>query len=89
MTRARPVAAGAFDEPVDVEVAQLGADRFGRGRDDAAHLVQRLGAGLAGHAGRATSHAQNPHRFDVSVPGLGCSERVAGLGGPRRGDRIL
>ncbi len=33
-TPAGPVGAGAFEEPVDVEVAELGADRLGGGGDD-------------------------------------------------------
>ena len=44
---AGPVTGGAFEEPVHIEISQLGPDRFGSGGDDAAHLVERLGPGLA------------------------------------------
>jgi hypothetical protein len=75
-----------FEEPVHVEVPQLGPDRFGSGGDDAAHLVERLGAGLAG---RGPGDSQYPHGLDVSVPGLGLAQGVAGLGGPGRSDGVL
>ncbi len=83
---AGPVAGGTLEEPVHVEVAQLGADRLGCGRDDGAHLVEGLGAGLAR---REPREAQHPHGLDVSVSGLGLARGVTGLRGAGRGDRVL
>ena len=67
-------------------MAQLGADVVGGGGDEAAHLVERLGPGLAGRDAR---DSQNPHRLDVSVPRLGLTVGVAGLRARGRGDGVL
>ncbi len=81
-----PVAAGSFDETIDVERAELGPDGFGCGGDDRAHLVQRLGPGFA--SGKA-GNTQHTHGFDVSVACLGGAVGVAGLGGAGGVDRVL
>jgi hypothetical protein len=70
----------------DVESPELGSDGLGGGRDQVAHLVERLGPTLAG---RGPGHAQNPHGFDVSVPRLGLTGGVAREGGPGGGDGVL
>ena len=70
----------------DIEAPELGADGLGRGRDQVAHLVERLGSPLAR---RGPSDAQNPHGFDVSVPRLGLAAGVAREGGPGSRDGVL
>src|ERR1700684_3699199 len=69
-----------------MEAPELGADGFGGGRDQVAHLVERLGPSLAS---RGPSDAQNPHGFDVSVPRLGFATGVAREGGTGGRDGVL
>ena len=70
----------------DVEAPELGPDGIGCGRDQVAHLVERLGPSLAR---RGPSHPQNPHGFDVSVPRLGLADGVAREGGTGGRDGVL
>ena len=85
-TDSRSEGAAAFEEPIHVQMAQLGADVVGGGGDEAAHLIERLGPGLAG---RDACYSQNPHRLHVSVPRLGLAVGLAGLRAARRGDGVL
>ena len=59
---------------------------LGCGRDQVAHLVERLGPAFAS---RGPSDTQNPHGFDVSVPRLGLTGGVAREGGPGGRDGVL
>src|SRR5271163_3290985 len=70
----------------DIEAPEFGPDGLGRGRDQAAHLIERLGPSLAR---RGPSDPQNPHGFDVSVPRLGLTGGIARLGRTSGGDGVL
>ena len=59
---------GPLGELEDAEAPELGPDGIGSGRDQVAHLVERLGSSLAR---RCPATPQNPHGLDVSVPRLG------------------
>ena len=69
-----------------MEVAQLGPELVGGGRDEAAHLVDGLSPAAPGGA---AGDPENPHGLDISVPGLGRSGGVATLGGPGGGHGVL
>ena len=77
---------GPLEEVEDVEAPELGPDGLGRGRDQVAHLVERLGPSLAR---RGPGDAQNPHGFDVSVPRLGLTGGVTREGGTGGRDGVL
>jgi hypothetical protein len=77
---------GPLEKAVDVEATELGPHGFGSSRDQAAHLVERLGPAFAR---RGPSDPQNPHGFDASVPRLGLAGGVAREGGPGDGDGVL
>ena len=83
---AGPIARGPLEEVEDAESPELGPDRIGGGRDQVAHLVERLGPTFAG---RGPGHAQNPHGFDVSVPRLGLTAGLAREGSPGGRDGVL
>jgi len=75
-----------LEHPEHAQVPELGTEIVGGRRDEAAHLVQRPDPL---RAGRGPNDPQNPHGFDVSVPGLGFTGGVTGLRGSCRGDRVL
>ena len=77
---------GPLEEVQDVEAAELGSDWLRCGRDQVAHLVERLGPRLAG---RGPRDPQNPHGLDVSVPRLGLATGVAREGGPGSRDGVF
>ena len=81
-----PIGRGSLEEVEHVEASELVSDGLGGGRNQTAHLVERLGPTLAG---RCSGDAQNPHGFDVSVPGLGLAAGVAREGRPGSRDGIL
>ncbi len=59
---------------------------LGGGRDQASHLVERLGPGFAR---RGPGDPENPHGLDVSVPGLGLAGGIAREGGPGGRDGVF
>ena len=71
---------------VDGEVAQLGAELVGSGRDQAAHLVDGLSPA---DPSRRARNPQDTHGLNISVPGLGRSGGVAPLGGPGGGHGVF
>ncbi len=81
-----PIERCSLEKMEDAEAPELGPDGLGSGRDQVAHLVERLGPSLAR---RGPSDAQNPHGFDVSVPRLGLATGIAREGGTGGRDGVL
>ncbi len=81
-----PIGRGPLEEVEHVEASELVSDGLGGSRDQTAHLVERLGPTFAR---RCSGDAQNPHGFDVSVPGLGLAAGVAREGRPGSRDGIF
>ncbi len=77
---------GPLEKVEDAEPPELGPDGIRCGRDQVAHLVERLGPTFAG---RGPGHTQNPHGFDVSVPRLGFTAGLARKGSPGGRDGVL